>query len=248
MAIFILIIIVLLIVAVCLFSMKISALFNGMKSVGADRSPQMTREQIEIQLRNLLAETTRLRSDTDTLKQQLNRFIEAFNTNKKENGNFLEQIYNNVSIQNENNKRLLAKAVQDIEFLRGEISSLLPKSAPAADYVHNNVSAQVNPVRKYARFIDIDFNGFRESELSATAADSIFEIIVESADSARFHLVTDESMRRQLFSMLNHVVAPACDIIVDSTSPERIVDITDGLLIKDGDSWTIRKKASVKLI
>lgn len=248
MPIFILIIIVLLIVAACLFPMKISDLFNGLKSVGTDRAPQMTREQMETQLRNLLAETTRLRSDNDTLKQQLDRFKEAINTNKKENGNFLERIYNNVTIQNENNKRLLAKALQDIESLRGEISSLQSKSAPAVDYVHNNVSAPVNPVRKYARFLDMDLNGFRESELSATAADSIFEIIVESPDSARFHLVTDETKRRQLFSMLNHVVAPACDIIVDSPSPERIVDITDGLLIKDGDSWTIRKKASVKLI
>lgn len=249
MTIFIVIIIVLLIVAACLFSRQISDLFNGLKSVWIDKAPQMTHEQMEMQLRNLIAETNRLRSDNDTLKQQFNRFIEAFNTTKKGNDKFLERLCNNVTIQNEHNKFLFAKATQDIEFLRSKISSLQPKSAPAADYVHNNnVSAPVNPVRKYARFLDIDLNGFRESDLSATVADSIFEIIVESPDSARFHLVTDETMRIQLFSMLNHVVAPACDIIVDSPSPERIVDNTDGLLIKDGDNWTIIKKASVKLI
>lgn len=248
MTIFIVIIIVLLIVAACLFPSQISDLFNGLKSIVTDRAPQMTREQMEIQLRNLIAETNRLRSDSDTLKQQLNRFIEAFNTNKKEVDKFLERLTNNVTIQNEHNKRLFAKATQDIELLRGGISSLQSKSAPTADYAHNNVSAPVNQVIKYARFLDLTINGFIESELSATAADSIFEIIVDSPDIARFHLVTDETMRRQLFSMLNHVVAPACDIIVDSQSPERIVDNTDGLLIKDGDNWTIRKKASVKLI
>ncbi|MBD5275386.1 MAG: hypothetical protein HDS37_04715 [Bacteroides sp.] len=208
----------------------------------------MTREQMEIQLRKLIAETNRLKRDNDTLKQQLNRFIEAFNTNKKKDDIFLERLNNNVTIQNEHIKRMFAKAAQDIEFLRGEISSLQPKSVPAVDYVRNNVSATVYPVRKYARFLDIALNSFRESELSTTAANSIFEIIVESPDSARFHLVTDEAMRRQLFSMLNHVVAPACNIIIDSQSPERIVDHTDGLLLKDGDNWTIRKKASVKLI
>ncbi len=248
MTIFIFIIIAVLFIVARLFPKQISDLFKRQKSVGTDRAPQMTHEQMEIQLRNLIAETKRLRSDNDTLKQQLNRFIEAFNTNKKEDDKFLDRLYNNVTTQNEHNKRLFAKAAQDIEFLRGEISSLKPKSATAADYVPNNVSAPVDPVRKYARFLDMAINGFRESELSTTAADSIFEIIVESPDSARFHLMTDETMRRQLFSMLNHVVAPACDIIVDSPSPERIVDNTDGLLIKDGDSWTIRKKASVKLI
>lgn len=248
MTIFIVIIIVLLIAAACLFHTQISDLFNGLKSVVTDRAPKMTLEQMEIQLRNLTVETNRLRSDNDTLKQQLNRFIEAFNTNKNKDDKFLERLYNNVTIQNEHNKRLFAKAAQDIELLRGEISSLRPESASTADYVRNNVSAPVNHVRKYARFLDMTINGFRESELSATAADSIFEIIVDSPDSARFHLVIDEAMRRQLFSMLNHVVAPACDIIVDSQSPERIVDNTDGLLIKDGDNWIIRKKASVKLI
>lgn len=248
MTIFIVIIIVLLIVAACLFPKQISDLFNGQKPVGTDRTPQMRREQMEIQLRNLIAETNRLRNDNDTLKQQLNRFIDAFNTNKNKYDKFLERLNNNVTIQNEHNKRMFAKVAQDIECLRDEISSLQSKSASAVDYVRNNVLAPVNPVRKFARFIDMTLNGFRESELSATPADSIFEIIVESPDNARFHLVTDETMRRQLFSMLNHVVAPACDIIVDSPSPERIVDNTDGLLIKDGDNWTIRKKASVKLI
>lgn len=243
------IIIVVLIVVACLFPKQISDFFKRQNSGGTEKTSQITTEQMKMQLRDLVAETNRIRNDNNTLKQQFNRFIEAYNTNKREDGKLLEQLFNNVTIQNEHNKLLFAKLEEDIEFLKGGISSLRSQSAPDVDYVENhNAPAPEYTAIKYARFLDMSLNGFSESEFSSTAGDSIFEIIVDTPNSARFHLVNDETMRRQLFSMLNHVVAPACDIIVDSPSPERIVNISDGLLTKEGDRWTIRKKASIKLI
>lgn len=248
MTIFIVIVIVLLIVVACLFPKPISDLFNALKYCDKGKPQLMTHEQMEALLRNLMAESKRLDSENATLKQRLDSIINSLNTNKKEYDTFLERLYKNVTTTNSQHKQMIAKAIEDIESLRSKISSCVPQSASVADYAREYVASPAYPEIKYAKYLDMALNGFRESELSVTAADSIFEIIVESPNSARFHLVTDETMRGQLFSMLNHVVAPACDIIVDSPSPERIVDNTDGLLVKDGDSWTIRKKASVKLI
>lgn len=248
MTIIIVIIILLLIVAACLFPKQVSGLFNWLKYRETSKPQLMTREQMETLLRKLMDETKRLDRENAILKQRFDSIVNSLNTIKKEYDTYFERLYKNVTTTNSQHKQMIAMAMQDIESLRSQISSHILQSASVADSASDCVASPAYPEIKYARFLDMDLNGFRESELSSTAADSIFEIIMESHDSASFHLVTDESMRRQLFSMLNHVVSPACDIIVESTSPERIVDNTDGLLIKDGDIWTIRKKASVKLI
>lgn len=248
MIIIIVIIILFLIVAACLFPKQVSALLNWLKCIETGKPQQMTREQMETLLRKLMAETKRLDSENVILKQSFDSIVNSLNTIKKEYDTYFERLYKNVTTANSQHKQMMAIAMQDIESLRSEIFSSVPQSASVADSASDCVASPAYPEIKYARFLDMDLNGFRESELSSTVADSIFEIILESHDSASFHLVTDESMRRQLFSMLNHVVSPACDIIVDAPSPERIVDIADGLLVKNGDIWTISKKASVKLI
>ena len=225
MTIFIVIIIVLLIVAACLFPKQLSDGFNRLKSGGTGKPQQMTYVQMETFLHKLMAETKRLDSENATLKQQLDSIINSLNTNKNEYDTFLERLYKNVTTTNNQHKQIIAKVIQDIESLRSQISSHVPQSASVVNYAREYVASPAYSEIKYARFLDMALNGFRESELTATADNSIFEIIVESPNSARFHLVTDEAMRRQLFSMLNHVVSPACDIIVESTSPERIVDV-----------------------
>ncbi|MDE6130590.1 MAG: hypothetical protein K2F74_03260, partial [Muribaculaceae bacterium] len=80
------------------------------------------------------------------------------------------------------------------------------------------------------------------------SSDSIYEIIVTSPAEAAFHIVPDRAVRSQLFSMLNHVIRPFCDITVESQTPENIVDVADGQLVKDGDCWLVKTKASIKLV
>lgn len=100
----------------------------------------------------------------------------------------------------------------------------------------------------YAKYPDVKLNGFPQDQLTPREDDSIYEIILTSADTAKFRLVPEKNVRRHLLTMLNSVVNPLCDIIVESQSSEDIVDIADGSLIRDGDCWILETKASIRLV
>lgn len=143
---------------------------------------------------------------------------------------------------------LISNVVREHGFSQAEIGNRIDELIEWTNNLQSRVDAVPEfPQILYAKYPDTNFNGFMQDQLTSRDDESIYEITLTSADTARFRLVPEKHVRRSLMPMLNSVVKPLCDIIVESQSSENIVDIVDGTLIRDGDRWTLGTKASIRL-
>lgn len=255
MAIEIIIILVLLGIVALLFPDKVRSLIDfilgrepaankaGTNSRKEQTPPPYRRDDL---LRRLETETGQLRNENIQLRQRLNSLAQAFDKHKTDCDAQLTRLSNEVVTLRSRQTQIVAETRNDIESLRRVVSPV--PSDTSGSPVESAPPSPAYPEVKYTRFLDNAKGGFRQNELTDSPDNSIFEIVIRSAQSACFHLVPDKAMRSQLFSMLNNVVTPACDITVVSNDPADIVDVSDGELELDGDIWILRKKASIKLV
>ena len=230
----------LLVVAVIMFHEQLSELMNKGLPTGRGQSQKpMTKSEMELRLNLLSKEVGILKRENTELNQQVEQLLSVNRLDREACDKQLERLHNEIIALSDRHERCLEETARNIETLRCMIPPQ-PQPLVATELIY--------PLKRYSRYFDQSFNGFRNDELSEINENSIFEIIINSESDAVFHLVPDKSIRNQLFPMLNHVVKPICDITIESQSPEGIEDISYGTLEKNGDYWIIKTKASIKLV
>ncbi len=221
-----------------LFPERVSELFDRINSVMQPQQPHISKAEMDADIRQLAKELACLKDENIRLRQQFDNLVYKYQENKTEYDNLLKRLHNDIVSLRQNQDAVKTEVGRRLEALDRSLPKPQPPTPPKPVY----------PQKWYARYPDTDCNGFRIDRLSDISSDSIYEIVVTSAAEAVYHLVPDRAVRSQLFSMLNHVIRPFCDITVESQTPENIVDVDDGLLVRSGDCWKIKTKASIKLV
>lgn len=234
----ILAVIVLAIVLLVGFPKQTSQLLNGMNSGTVQSQGPMYANPTEQKIRDLYDKLHQLKSDNAELHRKYHNAMQTIEEIKERNKSVNQEL---ASLILDLGKKI-DELVENNE--QAPVAIAVPANVPEATVV----TPPAFPTVKYAPYPDAQSNGFPCDLLTERRSNSIYEITIISPDEAMFHIIDDRNVRSQLFSMLNHVVAPVCDISVESQSPENIEDISDGILKKNGDCWILKAKASVRLV
>ena len=230
-----------LLVAVILYRDRIIRFISGDKSPSTPEIP--TPEELNCSIIRLEKELDEMRRRNAVLEKQLAALLKTDREDKISQRNRMQQLNNDIDELKQKYDEFLIEADRYIESLVERQSQTHSGQAAETQYAMPKY-----PRKRYARFADFNRNGFLCADLAETGDDSIFEIIEKSTEEAVFHLIPDNDIRVQLFPMLNHVVKPVCDIVVESQSPQKIEDVSLGKLEKADDCWGVTIKASIKLV
>ncbi len=124
----------------------------------------------------------------------------------------------------------------------------VPPPFPKKDVPKTNPHTNISHRTFYASRFNTDMNGFSVDSLSPDPMGCCYEITIESSNEASYKIVENESVKGEMISVFNQLVAPACSWDEMPACISAIANDTPGRLYRNGNNWLITRKAKIKLL
>lgn len=187
-------------------------------------------------------DTARRLSEIERKLNDMNASIESLRYAAKQNSMSVDKRFHGIAdtvIQMQNELNMLKYRPEP---------KPVPPPFPQKDVPKTNPHTNISHGTFYASRFNNDMNGFAADSLSSNPMGCCYEITIESSNEASYKIVENESVKGEMISVFNQLVAPACSWDEMPVCISAIANDTPGRLYRNGNNWLITRKAKIKLL